>query len=225
MFCPQCKAEYRPGFTRCADCDVDLVEVLPSEPQSGDEHTRNQTMAEGTPDWGEMRTVWEGDSETECADSCRELLKERVRYGVKQSITSRKQGMRVDWKYQVQVPAADYERARKSLGYEEDGGTELSEDAAPDPEMELSAKYDAPVEDVHGDWSPRGWYPEDATLEVWSGNPIERGSVVEMSLKENRINYRMAMESNELKRVFVMPEDEVRAREIVREIVEGDPPE
>jgi len=25
MFCPQCKAEYRPGFTRCADCYVDLV--------------------------------------------------------------------------------------------------------------------------------------------------------------------------------------------------------
>ena len=25
MFCPQCKAEYRPGFTHCSDCDVDLV--------------------------------------------------------------------------------------------------------------------------------------------------------------------------------------------------------
>ena len=26
MFCPQCKAEYRQGFTRCAECDVELVE-------------------------------------------------------------------------------------------------------------------------------------------------------------------------------------------------------
>src|SRR6267154_705648 len=25
MYCPQCKAEYREGFTRCADCDVELV--------------------------------------------------------------------------------------------------------------------------------------------------------------------------------------------------------
>ena len=25
MYCPQCKAEYRQGFTRCADCDVELV--------------------------------------------------------------------------------------------------------------------------------------------------------------------------------------------------------
>jgi hypothetical protein len=25
MFCPECQAEYRVGFTRCADCDVDLM--------------------------------------------------------------------------------------------------------------------------------------------------------------------------------------------------------
>lgn len=29
MFCPECRDEYRPGFTRCTDCDVDLVEKLP----------------------------------------------------------------------------------------------------------------------------------------------------------------------------------------------------
>jgi hypothetical protein len=28
MFCPECQAEYRRGFTRCADCDVDLVGTL-----------------------------------------------------------------------------------------------------------------------------------------------------------------------------------------------------
>ena len=27
-FCPKCKHEYRPGFVRCKDCDVDLVEAL-----------------------------------------------------------------------------------------------------------------------------------------------------------------------------------------------------
>lgn len=29
MFCPKCRAEYREGFSRCADCSVDLVEDLP----------------------------------------------------------------------------------------------------------------------------------------------------------------------------------------------------
>lgn len=30
MYCPKCHVEYVPGFTRCADCDVELVEVLPA---------------------------------------------------------------------------------------------------------------------------------------------------------------------------------------------------
>ena len=33
MFCPQCHVEYRPGFTHCADCDVELVHVQPAAQQ------------------------------------------------------------------------------------------------------------------------------------------------------------------------------------------------
>ena len=29
MFCPKCESEYRPGFDRCADCDLPLVDALP----------------------------------------------------------------------------------------------------------------------------------------------------------------------------------------------------
>lgn len=31
MFCPKCKCEYREGFNFCADCEIQLVEDLPSE--------------------------------------------------------------------------------------------------------------------------------------------------------------------------------------------------
>ncbi len=31
MFCPTCKGEYREGFARCADCDVELVPELPPD--------------------------------------------------------------------------------------------------------------------------------------------------------------------------------------------------
>lgn len=33
MFCPNCQAEYREGFSQCSDCDVALVEALPPEPE------------------------------------------------------------------------------------------------------------------------------------------------------------------------------------------------
>src|SRR5258708_37238065 len=29
MFCPNCRAEYRPGFAMCSDCGIELVEILP----------------------------------------------------------------------------------------------------------------------------------------------------------------------------------------------------
>lgn len=34
MYCPECRLEYREGFTHCSDCDVDLVWQLtePGEP-------------------------------------------------------------------------------------------------------------------------------------------------------------------------------------------------
>jgi hypothetical protein len=31
MYCPQCQAEFRPGFDRCNECDVPLVAALPTQ--------------------------------------------------------------------------------------------------------------------------------------------------------------------------------------------------
>jgi hypothetical protein len=32
MYCPQCRAEYRDGFTECSDCRVALIDAAPAEP-------------------------------------------------------------------------------------------------------------------------------------------------------------------------------------------------
>jgi hypothetical protein len=43
VICPNCGAEYQPGFTRCSDCDVELVADLP-EP-----HEHSQPAADPVP--------------------------------------------------------------------------------------------------------------------------------------------------------------------------------
>lgn len=37
-FCPSCHCEYRPGFTRCSDCDIELVESLSKENYEEPDH-------------------------------------------------------------------------------------------------------------------------------------------------------------------------------------------
>jgi len=69
-----------------------------------------------------------------------------------------------------------------------------------------------------------GFHPEDATALVWEGNPPEMREMIAMSLQENDIFARYE-ERGAKTEVYALPEDEERAREIVREIVEGQAPE
>jgi HJR/Mrr/RecB family endonuclease len=49
MFCPQCKAEFKEGVTRCPECDVTLVDQLDAEAEYefGDFVTIYQTANPG----------------------------------------------------------------------------------------------------------------------------------------------------------------------------------
>jgi membrane protease YdiL (CAAX protease family) len=40
QYCPGCSSEYRPGFVRCSDCDLDLVAELPPAPTPSQEPAR-----------------------------------------------------------------------------------------------------------------------------------------------------------------------------------------
>ena len=63
MFCPQCKSEYCPGFTHCADCDADLVESLPETDGDSDKALADAGLQE----------VWKGEEENVCVEICRGL--------------------------------------------------------------------------------------------------------------------------------------------------------
>ena len=68
------------------------------------------------------------------------------------------------------------------------------------------------------------WDSKRATVEVGTQGPSDESSIVELSLKENLIHYRVEHLKNGARKYFVYAEDEPRAREIFREITAGDPP-
>jgi hypothetical protein len=226
MFCPQCQAEYRQGFTRCSDCDVDLVHHL--EP-------RLDTVELGTGELddreADLQLIWKGHEESECVRVCRNLLKADIPYKVAQIIESTSTQMRVIKRYEIGVPKADCERARALLGIEGefanagDAVDEFGEDDSDEADGPESFPLDdsPPDETVRNDRYLRPWYPEDAIVEIWSQQGADISSGIQMVLKEHLIHCRLDLDSG-TRKVFVATEDEARAREIVREMVNGAPP-
>ena len=216
MFCPQCKAEYRPGFARCADCDVDLVNELPA---SASPELPHEPMA----------IVWSGDSQNECMDWCQWFKSLGIPFTVNQR---RKQiwagGIKED--YDILVPPDFVAQAKSEVEHskldspdaEEQGATGVTKDTRNAGLHDDSAPLDPEPRDF------RPWFPEDAVVEVFSeladDDENKQSSMIEASLRENLINSRTE-ESDATRRIFVVPEDEGRAREIVREVITGSPPE
>ena len=62
-----------------------------------------------------------------------------------------------------------------------------------------------------------------ATSEVWSGEEVTTAKFLQDSLQANGIGCVIRAESNQ-QRLLVRPANESRAREIIREVLEGTPP-
>jgi|SRR5580658_4495287 hypothetical protein len=118
----------------------------------------------------------------------------------------------IDWKarfgFEVAVPSSSMTAAEKIL--------EKLLDEEP-VDMEIAANDSAaPV--------PAAPAHLGATIcAVWSGSDNERAGFLSQALKENEIPVRVETHGSETT-VYVPPEEETLAREIIREIVEGAPP-
>lgn len=229
MFCPQCNVEYRPGFTRCSDCDVDLVEDPPQFALAG-----KHPVEPGDPSEDPFCSFWKGQDARVLAE-LREVLEEAsVPY---------KTIYRSDHlfnfsnfpAYEVGVPFSLFDKAEKAVqetygtgDVEEVGAQELAgrvlERSGSVPILPETVSL--PAEDVPGPPAARegsDWYPEDATENVWSGATEELGDFLVAALHENGIPCRLDQQGSRAS-LFVLPQDATRAREIVREVVEAEPP-
>lgn len=213
MICPICKVEYRRSFTRCSDCGVGLVDSLPVEDSSFD---------------GAQTALWECADQTECVDVCQRLRTADIRYHVDEIPYEKTGYMGVNWHYRILISRNDLDRAKRLLDIDGPQNTIPSSDAeeeeAVDPRMELAdAGRPLTIDPERRDRYLDPWYPEDATVEVWSLDGDDVSSGIERSLDANYIHSRCDSDKSGGKKIFVQPEDESFAREIVREIVEGTP--
>jgi hypothetical protein len=259
MYCPQCKAEYRQGFTRCADCDVELVHEPP--PAAHGFGTAGETGSHGEDSDDPFCSFWRGDDPRIHAELC-ELLNEE---GIPHKTVRREDhlfNLNSKSGFQIGIPYSQFEKAEAAIkdayGTEEEQkdaalllpygkgyspavrgvfpwrpspkGFARADDGQDDEAESLEApafeEDNADVESGHSwaGWDTTDWNPEEATLRVWSNEQSYPGEIIEMALRENQIHSRFEKVGGS-NTIFVLPEDEIRARAIVREIVEGAAPE
>lgn len=348
MFCPQCKAEYRPGFTRCADCDVELVEnyaeaarhplaksvtlpekyearlwrgtdphfylelvwglwnkkvpcygapenpplpdsmkgqqlsatdpggfevwvseedlplakwILDSEREEFEKQSAEERMAgvkvtadDVSPEttgvcplcFGEFTTTSsycpncevplnspqaEVAAENSACELC-DLAHPKFIFELRKALQASGvpfnnanisygdfiSGRRYAPNYEVLVLKKDFERATQVMSqvlqhweFEPSAGLGIGRDSFLDYGLELAAQ--------------KGWFPEDISALAWSGENIGLVGGIGLALQEHKIPYRVETQPLGTARVFIHPEDEARARELVHELIEGPQPE
>src|SRR6202795_440 len=127
MICPQCKAEYREGYTSCADCHVALVHDLPRQSREGSS-SFDPPPTPGDPDQDPFCSFWRGDDPRIHAELC-ELLTEE---GIPHKTVRREDhlfNLNTKSAFQIGIPFSQFEKAEAAIK-DAYGTEEEQEDAA-----------------------------------------------------------------------------------------------
>ena len=104
MICPHCKTEYRPGFARCVDCDVDLVESL--APEASDKLPKAL-----------LEVAWRGGDPVAYGRVCDALESASVEFAEVATHDHMVFGMGIPRpRYEIRVRREDLDRALEVLG-------------------------------------------------------------------------------------------------------------
>ena len=235
MICPQCRAEYRQGFTVCADCEIPLI---PQYETSAALDVPAPPAQPGDPDKDPFCAFWKGDDRRLHA----ELTSVLDAAGIPHK-TIRRQDHLFNLNnypaFQIAVPFSLYERAEHAIqdafdldASDPDAVQSLTASLLPGDlqrgHRKLPAMLSPPVDEaIPGPPSAgndSGWFPEDANASVWSGDDSSLREMLIACLNENRIPCRVER-AGERVTIFVRPENEGRANEIIREVCDISPPD
>lgn len=240
MFCPVCKYEYRPGFTHCNDCDVDLVDALPSE---ADVDHKLRTPAD---EMAQPTLLWKGANGVTFSAITAALDTAKVPYN-REDLDARLVFSSELSELEIWVPATVLTDAQNVLDEVLSATANAPLRAEPpDATNEIPAEDDEGADDIRHE-TLKELYPEDATAEVWSGhaanndasnanrsaNNAASGGAINDALMADILKSCLAEigvacyvdrpESGPIA-VRVLPEDEDRAREIVHQVIDAAPP-
>lgn len=199
MFCPGCHAEYRPGFLRCNECDLDLVEVLPTHVAS------NRSAQEHSANFRQL--LWRG-LEGSISNGIAQALDqagipyERKIFDVKVSLSS------TDLQVEIYVPTEALESARQAL-------TETANPLSGSDAVDLSQDDQ---DDANDELGPLCNDDSTTTIDVWRGSDEVIARFLESCLTENGIDCQVGC----VQGVFCVQallESKSRAQHIIREVL------
>jgi|HubBroStandDraft_6_1064221.scaffolds.fasta_scaffold12748_4 hypothetical protein len=221
MFCPNCEAEYRAGFTRCSDCDVALVERL----EQSEIHSNNPELSD-TPE-----LLWTG-TDPQTRDGIIDALEGA---NISHHTRTDKVGSLPGWSRQVYAiftHSRDHHAASATLeaaaSRRETAPGDSDEAApphsnAPSPESpENEDEFDA--SDLPPDYVPEDFDPEEATVEVWTGQDATTRENLITCLSNIGIGSATSDSAGQL-RIRVTPASQQRAQEMIRQVIEASDPQ
>ena len=240
MFCPVCKYEFRRGFTHCNTCDVDLVDALPPEEEI--DHSAPATAAQ----LDQPTLLWSGASGGIFSALTTALDDAQIPYN-KEELDARLVFSSQHADLEVWVPAANLREAKPLLDAvlanplnSDAAASDVSDFESEGPVEDELADDDEAGDGVRHNHIARQLYPEEATAEVWSGKDENMADMLKSCLEEIGINcYVHTPDSEEFVdhsdaeqqhysdapfSIRVLPEDEERARQIIRSITDATPP-
>jgi len=204
-YCPLCDTEYSDSHAACTVCGVELVpEEWRGRPL--DERQRKERI----------ELVWRGGDPGAVSEVIHTLRDAGIRHHVQATNDHLvfELGMPRP-KYAVRTFASDAARAKELL-------SDIYE-ASPFVGMEASALAlgNEPVEQTA---PTHAWKPSAASVGIWSGEDGALARLLQECLRENSIGVRCEGQSPGIIWLRVMPADEAKASEIIREVREASPP-
>jgi hypothetical protein len=200
MFCPLCQAEFQEPLTVCPNCGARMF--------AGKDEAEEQAP---------RTLLWQGNHPGFWQQLEAALEEDRIpHWSERRNVSLMYPGPLDEASFCVFVLDSDLDRAKRSLSSVE-GSFTTDESAKIGVADTIHLTHSALASTVGR------WDADAQGVSVWSGKDEALAEFLRDALRANSLEFRTYGNAGQLQKVEVHPEDAARAKEIVREIVEGTP--